>query len=458
MTEKPLHLVVLAAGEGKRMNSGLPKVLQPIAGKPMLAHLLDAALELSPARVHVVVGHGADQVSAMLASLADDRIVTVTQRERLGTGHAVLQAMGEIPESARVMVLPGDMPLVRPETLVEFSTLAAPLAVLSFQAPDPHGYGRILRDPDGRVVGIREQRDASEAEARITEVNSGVLAADADRLNDWLDRLDNDNSQGEYYLTDCIGLAAGDGAAVEAMCCNDPEETLGANNMRQLADLDRALQRRRRNALMDAGVRMPDPDSVQVRGRVSAGRDVVIEPGAVLEGDVSLGDGVIVGVGCTLREARLAAGTRLEPYCVLDGAETTGACTVGPFARLRPGTVLAAGVRIGNFVETKNAVFGEGAKANHLSYAGDAEIGAHANLGAGTITCNYDGANKHRTIIGEDAFIDSNSALVAPVVIGDRATVGAGSVVTGEAPADALTVARARARSIPGWKRPVKKN
>jgi len=463
MKHKPLHLVVLAAGEGKRMHSGLPKVLQPIAGRPMLAHLLDAALELAPARVHVVVGHGADQVEAMLASFVETPtaarapLATVTQHERLGTGHAVQQAMDEIPESARVMVLPGDMPLVRPETLADFSAIDAPLAVLSFQAPDPHGYGRILRDEEGRVVGIREQRDASEAEARITEVNSGVLAADADRLAAWLARLGNDNSQGEYYLTDCIGLAAGDRAAVDAMCCNDPEETLGANNMRQLADLERALQRRRRNELMDAGVRMPDPDSVQIRGRVSTGRDVVIEPGAVLEGGVSLADRVVVGVGCVVRDARLAAGTRLEPYCVLEGAETTGACTVGPFARLRPGTVLAAGVRIGNFVETKNAVFDEDAKANHLSYAGDAEIGARANLGAGTITCNYDGANKHRTIIGEDAFVGSNSALVAPVKIGARATVGAGSVVTGEAPADALTVARARARSIPGWKRPTKK-
>ena len=456
MKDKPLHLVVLAAGEGKRMNSSLPKVLQPVAGRPMLAHLLSAALALDPARVHVVIGHGADQVSAMLESFDDPRLATVVQQTRLGTGHAVQQAMGDIPASARVIVLPGDMPLVRSATLAAFAALDAPLAVLSFQAPDPHGYGRILRQADGRVVGIREQRDASDAEARITEVNSGVLAADADRLADWLARVDNDNAQGEYYLTDCIGLAAGDGTAVAAMCCDDPEETLGANDMRQLAALERALQRRSRGELMDAGVRMPDPDSVQIRGRVSTGRDVVIEPGTVLEGDVTLADGVVVGVGCVVRDVRLAAGTRLEPYCVVDGAETAGACTVGPFARLRPGTVLAAGVRIGNFVETKNAVFGEGAKANHLSYCGDADIGARANLGAGTITCNYDGANKHRTTIGEDAFVGSNSALVAPVTIGDRATVGAGSVVTGEAPADALTVARARSRTIPGWKRPTR--
>jgi len=404
----------------------------------------------------VVIGHGAGQVSAMLGSFDDARLASVAQQERLGTGHAVQQAMRDIPESARVIVLPGDMPLVRSATLAAFAALDAPLAVLSFQAPDPHGYGRILRDAEGRVVGIREQRDASDAEACITEVNSGVLAADADRLVAWLARVGNDNAQGEYYLTDCIGLAAGDGTPVAAMCCNDPEETLGANNMRQLADLECALQRRARGELMDAGVRMPDPGSVQVRGRVSAGRDVVVEPGAVLEGNVSLADGVVVGVGCVVRDARLAAGTRLQPYCVVEGARTTGACTVGPFARLRPGTVLAAGVRIGNFVESKNAVFGEGAKANHLSYVGDAEIGARANLGAGTITCNYDGANKHRTTIGEDAFIGSNSALVAPVKIGARATVGAGSVVTAEAPADALTVARARSRSIPDWPRPKK--
>ena len=456
MKDKPLHLVVLAAGEGKRMNSGLPKVLQPVAGKPMLAHLLEAALELAPEHVHIVVGHGAEQVGALLGEIADNRISTVTQHQRLGTGHAVQQAMAGIPDSARVIVLPGDMPLVRCETLAEFAALTAPMAVLSFTAPDPHGYGRILRDPGGRVVGIREQRDASEAEARITEVNSGVLAADADRLADWLARLNNDNSQGEYYLTDCIGLAAGDGTSVEAMCCHDPEETLGANNMRQLAELERALQRRRRNELMDAGVRMPDPGSVQIRGGVSAGRDVLIESGVVFEGDVQLGDGVQVGTGCVLRDAHLAAGTRLEPYCVLEGTETTGACTVGPFARLRPGTLLAAGVRIGNFVETKNAAFADNAKANHLAYVGDAEVGARANLGAGTITCNYDGANKHRTTIGKDAFIGSNSALVAPVTIGDRATVGAGSVLTSEAPADTLTVARARARTIPGWTRPEK--
>ncbi|MGM0659221.1 MAG: bifunctional UDP-N-acetylglucosamine diphosphorylase/glucosamine-1-phosphate N-acetyltransferase GlmU [Pseudomonadota bacterium] len=457
MKDKPLHLVVLAAGEGKRMNSGLPKVLQPLAGKPMLAHLLEAALALDPERVHVVIGHGAEQVSAMLEALGDDRISTVQQRERLGTGHAVQQAMGDIPASVRVIVLPGDMPLVRSETLAAFAGSQAALAVLSFQAPDPHGYGRILRDDEGRVVGIREQRDASEAEAHITEVNSGVLVADADRLGDWLGRVRNDNAQGEYYLTDCIALAAVDGAVVDAMCCGDPEETLGANNMRQLAELEDALQRRRRNALMDAGVRMPDPASVQIRARVSTGRDVVIEPGTILEGDVGLGDGVTVGAGCVLRDSHLAAGTRLEPYCVLEGAETTGACTIGPFARLRPGTVLAAGVRIGNFVETKNAVFGEGAMANHLAYAGDARIGPRANLGAGTITCNYDGANKHRTTVGADAFIGSNSALVAPVVVGDRATVGAGSVISGEAPADALTLARARPRTIPGWQRPVKK-
>jgi bifunctional UDP-N-acetylglucosamine pyrophosphorylase/glucosamine-1-phosphate N-acetyltransferase len=365
--------------------------------------------------------------------------------------------MAAIPDAARVLVLPGDMPLVRVETLKRFLLDRRPLSVLSFIAEDPTGYGRILRDADRRVIGIREQRDASLEEQSIDEVNSGVILADAECLRRWLDRLGNDNAQGEYYLTDCVALAAGDATEVSAHVCPDAEELLGANDMLQLAGLEAALQRRRRNRLMAAGVRLLHPESLQIRAEIEAGCDVEIDQGVVLEGEIALGDGVSIGTGCVLRNARLAAGTRIEPYSVLDGVETTGSCTVGPFARLRPGTVLAAGVRIGNFVETKNARFAEDSKANHLSYAGDAEIGARANLGAGTITCNYDGANKHRSQIGADAFIGSNSALVAPVEIGDGATVGAGSVVTGRVPGEALTVARARARTIPGWRRPKKK-
>jgi bifunctional UDP-N-acetylglucosamine pyrophosphorylase/glucosamine-1-phosphate N-acetyltransferase len=456
MSHEPLHFVVLAAGEGKRMNSSLPKVLQPVGGTAMLEHLVRTACALDPACVHVVVGNGAEQVGELLAGLGDPRLRTVEQHQRLGTGHAVAQALPHVPEGARVIVLPGDMPLIRAATLRRFAEQTAPLAVLSFVADDPHGYGRILRDDRQRVIGIREQRDADEAEAAIREVNSGVLAADAERLQGWLQRVDNTNSQAEYYLTDCIALAVADGERVEAVVCDDADELLGANDMAQLAGLERALQQRRRADLLGAGVRMAAPETVQVRGRVTAGRDVALDAGVVLEGDVALGDGVTVGTGCVVRDSRLAAGTRLEPYCVLDGAETTGAATVGPFARLRPGTVLGAGVRIGNFVETKNARLAGGAKANHLTYIGDAEIGERANLGAGTITCNYDGANKHVTIVGANAFVGSNCALVAPVAVGEGATIGAGSVVSGDAPPGALTVARARARTIPGWKRPTK--
>lgn len=454
MADRPLHIVVLAAGQGKRMHSDLPKVLQPVGGVPMLVHALETALVLDPEAVHVVVGHGADRVRDVLDAFGDGRLQAVDQLEQLGTGHAVQQALPAIPDPARVLVLYGDMPLVRSDTLKRLIDRDAALALLSFVAADPAGYGRILRDADQRVTGIREQRDASPVEQRIDEVNSGVMLAGAGGLRGWLQRIGNENAQREYYLTDCVALAAADGEPVDALICADPDELAGANDMAQLAALEAALQGRRRAGLLARGVRMPAPDSVQIRGRVRTGRDVVIDAGVVLEGEVELGDGVMVGTGAVVRDARLAAGTRIEPYCVIDGAETTGACTVGPFARLRPGTVLAAGVRIGNFVEAKNARFAEGAKANHLSYVGDAEVGAQANLGAGTITCNYDGANKHRTEIGEEAFIGSNSALVAPVTIGDRATIGAGSVVSGTVPGDALTVARARSRSIPGWKRP----
>jgi bifunctional UDP-N-acetylglucosamine pyrophosphorylase/glucosamine-1-phosphate N-acetyltransferase len=457
MIDQPLHVVILAAGEGKRMNSGLPKVLQPVAGRPMLEHLVRASLALRPAGIHVVVGHEAGQVRSLLDSIDAPDIHSVEQRRRLGTGHAVQQAMDSIPETARVLVLPGDMPLVRAETLSRFGDLDFELGILTFVADDPLGYGRILRDDQRRVTGIREQRDATPAEAEVREVNSGVMMADADRLRGWLGRLENANSQGEYYLTDCVGLAVDDGHAVEALICEDADELLGANDMAQLADLEGAMQQRRRAELMASGVRMPAPESVQVRGDVRAGRDVAIDAGVVLEGDIELGDGVEIAAGCIVRDSRLAAGTRVAPYCVLDGVETSGTAMIGPFARLRPGTVLATGVRIGNFVETKNAWFDAGAKASHLSYVGDAGVGRDANLGAGTITCNYDGANKHRTEIGPDAFIGSNSSLVAPVDIGEGATIGAGSVVSGQAPAHALTVARARSRSIDGWKRPARK-
>src|SRR6056297_522079 len=333
MTEQPLHVVILAAGEGKRMNSGLPKVLQPVAGRPMLEHLVRTTLALDPAGVHVVVGHEAGRVRDLLDAIEAPGLDSVEQRQRLGTGHAVQQAMGSVPDDGRVLVLPGDMPLVRIETLSRFVEAPGELGVLTFIAEDPFGYGRILRD-GGRVTGIREQRDATPAEAEVREVNSGVLIAGAGRLRGWLARLGNANSQGEYYLTDCVGLAVADGIRVETVICNDSDELLGANDMAQLAGLERALQQRRRSLLLASGVRMAAPETVQVRGEVRSGRDVAIDAGVVLEGDVDLGDGVEIGTGCVVRDCRLAAGTRIEPHCVLDGVETTGAAHLGPFARL----------------------------------------------------------------------------------------------------------------------------
>ncbi|MEN1728716.1 MAG: bifunctional UDP-N-acetylglucosamine diphosphorylase/glucosamine-1-phosphate N-acetyltransferase GlmU [Pseudomonadota bacterium] len=449
-----LQVIILAAGEGRRMNSARPKVLQPIGGRPMLEHLIDSVAELQPERVHVVIGAGAEQVRE---ALSDSSCEFVVQSERLGTGHAAAQALPAIDPAARVLVLPGDMPLVQAETLKTLLAVDADLAVLSFHAEDPTGYGRILRDQTGAVSAIREEKDASDQERQVQEVNSGVLAADARSLADWLSRLNADNAQGEYYLTDCIGLASDEGLAVRAVMAEQSDELLGANDRAQLANLEQVYQRRARLALMQAGATLADPDSVQIRGKIELGQDVFIDCNVTLIGRVSLGDGVQVGTGCVLQDVRLAAGTELKPYCVVEEATTLGACSVGPFARLRPGTELGPEVKIGNFVETKNARFAQGAKASHLSYIGDAEVGADANLGAGTITCNYDGVNKHRTQIGAGAFVGSNSALVAPVKVGDSAVVGAGTVLTRDAPDGELTVARARQRSITGWSRPEKK-
>ncbi len=448
-----LEVIILAAGEGKRMNSARPKVLQPIAGRPMLEHLIDSVAGLQADAVHVVVGAGAEQVSAVLAGRG---CRFVTQHKRLGTGHAAALALPDIDPSARVLILPGDMPLVRRQTLADLVALDAGLAVLSFRAADPTGYGRILRDGEGRVRAIREEKDASDQERAVDEVNSGVLCARAGDLAGWLKQVSADNAQGEYYLTDCIGIASDTDCRVQALVADDASELLGANDRAQLAALEQVFQRRARAELMAAGATLADPDSVQIRGRVRLGQDVMIDVNVILEGDTVLGDNVVIGPGCVLNHCDLAAGTRLKPYSMLESVTTTGACEIGPFARLRPGTELAEGVKIGNFVEVKNARFGPDAKASHLSYIGDAEIGQAANIGAGTITCNYDGVNKHRTVIGPEAFIGSNSSLVAPVEIGAGATVGAGSVLTQNAPEGQLTLARTRQRTVEGWKRPAK--
>ena len=456
MTATPtdLHVLILAAGEGKRMRSRRPKVLMPVAGRPMLAHVIEAARSLEPVRIHVVYGHAGEQVRGAFADQAD--LSWVEQTERRGTGHAVQQALPSLPAQGRVLVLYGDVPLIRSETLRALLAAPTALAVLGARLEDPSGYGRLILDAEGRVEAIVEHKDADEAQRAVRWINTGLIACDAARLRAWLSEIRADNAQGEYYLTDIFALAARDGERAACVEVADASESFGANDPLQLSDLEALYRRREARALMQAGVRLADPARIDVRGRVAAGMDVEIDIDVVLEGDIALGDEVQIGPFCRIRNAKLAAGTVILGHCELDGVVTEGPCTIGPFARLRPGTRLAAGVHIGNFVETKNAALGEGSKANHLSYLGDAVIGAKVNIGAGTITCNYDGANKHRTTIEDGAFIGSNSALVAPVTVGAGATLGAGSSLTRDAPAGQLTVARARQQSFADWKRPVK--
>ncbi|GAA4787271.1 bifunctional UDP-N-acetylglucosamine diphosphorylase/glucosamine-1-phosphate N-acetyltransferase GlmU [Lysobacter hankyongensis] len=451
----PLHVVVLAAGEGKRMKSALPKVLQKIAGVPMLAHVIDSARALDPAGIHVVYGHGGDQVRAAFEDQPD--LHWAEQAQQLGTGHAVQQAMPGVPDDARVLVLYGDVPLIRSETLQRLLDAPGRLAVLAAELHDATGYGRIVRDAEGRVAAIVEHKDASDDQRHIRIVNTGVIAGEAASLKRWLANLSNGNAQGEYYLTDVFAMAAHEYAGAEIVIAADAQETEGANDPWQLAQLERAFQLRRVRALCVAGARFADVNRVDVRGTVEVGSDVEIDIDVIFEGRVVLGDGVRIGPFCRLKDVALAAGTEVRAHCDLDGARSEGAAHIGPYARLRPGTVLADGVHVGNFVETKNAKIGVGSKANHLSYLGDAVVGAGVNVGAGTITCNYDGANKSTTTIHDGAFIGSNAALVAPVVIGEGATIAAGSVINKDAAAGKLTVARAKQVTVDGWKRPVKK-
>ena len=451
----PLHVVILAAGEGKRMKSALPKVLQKVAGRPMLGHVIATARALQPAGIHVVYGHGGDQVRAAFANQTD--LQWAEQASQLGTGHAVQQAMPGVPDAARVLVMYGDAPLFTVDTLRRLLASEGRLALLATELDNPTGYGRIVRDPQGHVAAVVEEKDASEEQRAIRLANTGVIAADATALKDWLSRLSNDNAQGEYYLTDVAGMAAADFTAAQLVIADDACETQGANDPWQLAELERAFQLRAVRALCLQGARVADPARLDIRGEVSVGRDVEIDVDVVLEGRVELGDGVRIGPFTRLRDVVLGPGTEVRAHCDIEGARAEGAVTIGPFARLRPGTVLADGVHVGNFVETKNAQLGVGSKANHLTYLGDAVIGATVNIGAGTITCNYDGVNKSTTRIGDGAFIGSNSSLVAPVSIGEGATIGAGSVIGVDAPAGKLTVARARQVTIQGWVRPQKK-
>ena len=403
----------------------------------------------------MVYGHGGEAVRAAFAG--QDDLSWYEQAERLGTGHAVQQALPGIPEAVDVLVLYGDVPLTRPESLRRLLDAQGLLRVLVAEPQDPAGYGRILRDEQGKVAAIVEHRDASDEQRRIRTINTGIIAAESDPLKRWLSRLSADNSQGEYYLTDVFAMAADEYNPAEIVAVDDPLEAEGANDPWQLAQLERAFQLRCARALCAQGARLLDPARLDQRGRVRVGADVEIDANVVLEGEVELGDGVRIGPFTRLRNVRLGAGTEVRAHCDLDGVVTEGAVQIGPFARLRPGTVLADGVHIGNFVETKNVVLGVGSKANHLTYLGDARVGAGANIGAGTITCNYDGVNKWTTTIGDGAFIGSNSSLVAPVEIGEGATIGAGSVITRNAPADALTVSRVRQATLDGWKRPQKK-
>ncbi|MEN8719343.1 MAG: bifunctional UDP-N-acetylglucosamine diphosphorylase/glucosamine-1-phosphate N-acetyltransferase GlmU [Oceanococcaceae bacterium] len=450
-----LHIVILAAGKGTRMRSRRPKVLQTLAGRPLLAHVLDTARRMQPEAIHVVIGHGAAQVCA---AFPDAGVQWVEQVEQKGTGHAVQCAMPNIPTAATVLVLYGDVPLVSESALVDLAQAGQrQLAILTANMDDPTGYGRIVRNSEQQVQAIVEQKDASAAQRALCEVNTGFIAAPAAALQGWLAGLGCDNAQGEYYLTDCVAASVQQGGVVHGVRSRNVEDTLGVNDRRQLAQLERIVQRRQADQLMQGGLQLLDPERLDLRGTLEFGQDCQIDVNCVIEGQTVLGDDVYVGPNCVLRNVRIGSGSRIEAFTHIDGAELDTNVQVGPYARLRPGTRLARGAKVGNFVETKQTVVGPGSKINHLSYVGDAVLGADVNVGAGTITCNYDGANKHRTVIGDGAFIGSNSALVAPVRIGAGATIGAGSTISREAPERALTVARARQKSLPGWQRPQKK-
>ncbi len=436
------------------MRSALPKVLHAVAEKPMLGHVVDCAKGVDAADICIVHGYRGDLVQK---AFAGQTLRWALQAEQLGTGHAVMQAMPEMPDQNMVVILFGDGPLLQASTVQRMLTACAggDAAVLTVDADNPFGYGRIIRE-NGKVIGNVEEKDATDAERMIKEINTGAFCCSAKQLKDWLRRLTNDNKQGEYYLTDVIGLAAGDGVVVHGIKANSQEEVMGINDKKQLAEAERALQRQRVEALMEKGVGFADPARVDIRGTLSCGSDVFIDINAIFEGDVALGDNVRIEANNLIRDSKLAAGTVVHGNCHIEGATTGQNCEIGPFARLRPGAELADKVKVGNFVEIKKSTIADGSKVNHLTYIGDADIGKNVNVGAGTITCNYDGVNKHRTKIGDRASIGSNVNLVAPVEVGEGATIGAGSTIAKPAPAEQLTVARAKQVSIAGWKRPTK--
>lgn len=454
----PLHVVILAAGQGTRMKSSRPKVLHAIAGRPMLDHVLGTARELGAAACHVVIGHGGDKVRAWYAAAypGQDQVSFAEQSQQLGTAHAVQRAMPAVPEDARVLVLYGDVPLIEAATLRELLDASARgLGILTAELADPFGYGRIVRRA-GAVQSIIEEKDATPAQRRIREINTGVIAAPAQRLRGWLDKVRNDNAKQEFYLTDVVKLAARDRVKIATVQATSVDEVLGVNDRLQLAVQERAYQRRAADQLMRQGVGIADPARFDLRGSLLCGQDVRLDVGVVVEGEVELGDGVSVGPYTVLKNVKVGAGTQIESHCVLDSAIVGRDCRLGPYARLRPEARLADHVHVGNFVEIKKSSLGEASKANHLAYVGDATVGARVNIGAGVITCNYDGANKHRTVIGDDAFIGTDTQLIAPVTVGAGAYIAAGSSLSRDAPPDQLTICRARdQRSLP-WKKPVK--
>lgn len=450
-----LNVVILAAGKGTRMRSSLPKVLHPIAHKPMVSHVIDAAKALGAQTINVVYGFGGDQLRQ---TVTDPQIQWVLQDEQLGTGHAVAQAVPHIQDDDQVLILYADVPLISLDTLKQLVKIKPQngIGLLTVNLQDPTGYGRIVRN-NGEINGIVEHKDASDEQRKIDEVNTGILIADGEQLKNWLSNLSNDNAQGEYYLTDIIAMCHGEGNTIKNSQPTNALEVEGANNRVQLATLEREYQRLQAEQLMLSGATLRDPARIDVRGEVSVGQDVEIDVNVVLQGNVSLGNNVKVGANCVITDSIIADGAVIKPNSVLESANVGINCAVGPFARLRPGAELKEGAAVGNFVEMKKSVLGEGAKAGHLTYLGDAEIGAGANIGAGTITCNYDGVNKSKTIIGEGAFIGSNSSLVAPVQIGNEATVGAGSTITKTVDDNVLAIGRGKQTNISGWKKPVKR-
>jgi len=452
-----LGVVILAAGQGTRMRSSLPKVLHRLANRPLLRHVVDTSNELNPEQTIIVFGHGGEHVQQAFSS--DSDLVWVEQDQQLGTGHAVDQALPALADVDQVLVLYGDVPLIQAETLASLIQTATEtdLALLTVDLVNPTGYGRIVRDAQGRVQRIVEQKDATPDELEITEINTGFLVADKKRLIDWLSRVDNNNAQEEYYLTDIVGLAVADGIDVKAAQPDDAAEVMGVNDRSQLARLERHYQRAQAEELMRQGVALLDPSRFDLRGELITGRDVQIDINVIIEGRVELGDGVEIGANSVIRNCCIADGVQILENCVLEDATIGAESVVGPFSRIRPGTQLAGKNKVGNFVEIKKSDIGEGSKINHLSYIGDSQVGKSVNIGAGTITCNYDGANKFQTIIGDNVFIGSDSQLVAPVKIGSGATIGAGSTITTDTPPDRLTLSRSKQSTVKGWKRPVKK-